>query len=187
MERPVKSWRDVIFTFLLFDSLLSFLTLDEAESERPKACLFDGHQADMERPVKSWRDVIFTFLLFDSLLSFLTLDETESERPKASLVDGHQADIRGLARRRTSLSFMRRELPRTRQRGLVTAQRLRGFSFPCHSRSLTLCFIVGVAGCDWFAYAAFARASCSTLEPIAQMNPTSSRATAVKTFPGCLL
>ena len=95
--------------------------------------------ADTERPVKSRRDVYVDFLSRSIVLDLLGLDETESERPKASLVDGHQADIRGLA---TSQSFIRRELPRTRQRGLGTAQRLRGFSFPCRSRSLTLCFIV---------------------------------------------
>ncbi len=154
----------------------------------------DGPQ--LKRKPLIWNDLssfgatsMSLFSVFDSFhSSWLWMKQRVNDRKRAySTVI--KLIFEGWSEGRTSLSFMRRELPRTRQRGLGTAQRLRGFSFPCHSRSLTLCFIVCcfVGLWDCFAYAAFASASRSTLEPIAQMNPTSSRATAVSTFPGCLL
>ena len=74
----------------------------------------------MERPVNGFREILTVRGFSLVVLSFFG-DGTESERLRASLSTVIKLISEDWSRGRTSQSFMRRELPRTRHRGLVAA------------------------------------------------------------------
>lgn len=117
------------------------------------------------------------------VLDLLGVDETESERSRTSLSTVIKLIFEGWLPH--CLSFVGSCLG-LGNAGWLPHNAFEGSPFRAilgRSRSVSSWMVLGG---EAYFYAARARASRSTLWPIAQMNPTNSLATAVVTLPGSL-